>query len=256
MKKITFIIAAIFAMAQMNAATSEVAADNATNAEAPAVAAAGDDGERAYQHPFGDDESSTKHWSLTTNGFYLGMGVKHSFEPINNSFEVGLLNILALKYNSLHGQVITLGAGIHHRSYSIKRPNMLIRDDVTDAVVLGTYPTNNDAIKNRASNLNMWAMQFPLMFSQRIVKKLHFTVGGIMNWNYMANVSNHYELNKVEHDTRYKGLKQQKINFDFMGSLLWNDFGVYTRFSTGKFFKDGHGPEIKETWTVGLMIGL
>ena len=102
----------------------------------------------------------------------------------------------------------------------------------------------------------MWTVQFPLMFSQRIVKKLDLTVAGILNWNTYARVDNHYEMNKVEHDTKYKGLKQEKINFDFMGALSWNDFGFYCRYSPGKFFKEGYGPEIKDTWTVGLIIGL
>ena len=40
-----------------------------------------------------------------------------------------------------------------------------------------------------------------------------------MNWNFNARVDNHYEMNKIDHDTHYKGLKQNKVNFDFMGTL-------------------------------------
>ena len=253
MKKITLLFAAMLAMAQINAAATDVAADNATNSEIQAVE---EDGSRAYQHPFENDEERAKHWSITTNGFYLGLGVKHNWEPINNSFEVGLLNIAAVKYNSLHGQILTLGVGYHHRSYSIKRPIMLVRDQ-SDAVIIGNYPSDNtDQIKDRSSNLNQWTIQFPLMFSQRIYKKLNISVAGIMNWNIYARVDNHYEMNKVSHDIKYKGLKQEKINFDFMGSLMWREFGLYTRYSPGKFFKDGYGPEIKDTWTVGVIVGL
>ncbi len=253
MKKITLILAAVLAMAQMNAATPEAAIS-----EAPATTvAADDDNESTYQVPFKNDNESTKHWTVTTSGFYLGLGVKHNWDAINNSFEVGLLNIAAVNYNSLHGQNLSLGVGIHHRSYSMKRPHMLVRDDVTDAVIAGTYPSIDiDKIKDRSSNLNMWTVQFPLMFSQRIVKKLDITVGGIMNWNTYARVDNHYELNKIEHDTKYKSLKQQKINFDVLGALSWNAIGIYCRYSPGKFFEEGHGPEIKNTWTMGITIGL
>jgi hypothetical protein len=240
-------------MAQLNAATPEVAA-----AEAPtSTVAADEDNGVAYEHPFKNDDEKTKHWSVTTTGFYFGMGVKHSWEVINNSFEIGLLNIAAVNYNSLHGQNISLGVGIHHRSYSMKRPAMLMRDDLTDAVVMGTYPSVSvDEIKDRSSNLNMWTLQFPLMFKQRIVKKLEVSVAGILNWNTYARVDNHYELNKVEYDTKYKALKQNKVNFDFMGTLSWNDFGIYCRYTPGKFFEDGHGPEIKNTWTMGITLGL
>lgn len=252
MKKITLLFAAILAMAQLNAATPEAAV---SEAPAATMAAADTDNESTYQVPFKDE--STRHWSITTSGFYMGLGVSHSWDAINNSFEVGLLNVAAVNYNSLHGQNLSLGVGIHHRSYSMKRPGMLIRDDATDAVIMSSYPSIDvDKIKDRSSNLNMWTVQFPLIFSQRIVKKLDITVGGILNWNTYARVDNHYELNKIEHDTKYKALKQEKINFDIMGALTWNDFGVYCRYSPGKFFKDGHGPEIKNTWTMGLTIGL
>ena len=253
MKKLVLLCAAIFTMALLNAATPEVAA-----AEAPtSTVAADEDNGVAYEHPFKNDDEKTKHWSVTTTGFYFGMGVKHSWEVINNSFEIGLLNIAAVNYNSLHGQNISLGVGIHHRSYSMKRPAMLMRDDLTDAVVMGTYPSVSvDEIKDRSSNLNMWTLQFPLMFKQRIVKKLEVSVAGILNWNTYARVDNHYELNKVEYDTKFKALKQNKVNFDFMGALSWNDFGIYCRYTPGKFFEDGHGPEIKNTWTMGITLGL
>ena len=253
MKKLTLLCAAIFTIAQLNAATPEIAA-----AEAPTTSVAADEENSvAYEHPFKNDEEKTKHWSVTTSGFYFGMGVKHNWEAINNSFEIGLLNAAAVNYNSLHGQNISLGVGIHHRSYSMKRPIMLVRDDFSDAVIMSTYPNDDvDKIKDRASNLNMWTLQFPLMFKQRIVKKLEVSVAGILNWNYNAQVDNHYEINKIEHNTRFKGLKQQKVNFDFMGALTWNDFGIYCRYTPSKFFEDAHGPEIKNTWTMGITIGL
>lgn len=253
MKKIVLIFAAMLAMAQMNAATP----DNATTAsEAPVAATADNDDDSAYQPPFTSNDESTRHWSITTSGFYFGMGVNHSWDMINNTFEIGLLNFAAVNYNSLHGQNLSLGVGIHHRSHSMKRPHMLVRDN-NNVVIADAYPSINvDEIKDRSSNLNLWTVQFPLMFSQRIVKKLDITVAGILNWNAFARVDNHYEINKIEHDTKFKSLKQEKVNFDFMGALSWNEFGIYCRYSPGKFFKEGYGPEIKNTWTVGLTLGL
>ena len=106
---------------------------------------------------------------------------------------------------------------------------------------MSTYPDYDvDKIKNRSSNLNLWTVQFPLMFTQKIVKKLDITVGGILNWNTYARVDNHYEIEKVEYDTKFKGLKQKKISFDVMGALSWNELGVYCRYSPSKFFKDGY----------------
>ena len=259
MKKIALLFAAMLAMVQMNAAT-DAATDAATTSEStPAEAAATatvDVDDATYQHPFNRDED-TKHWAITTHGVYIGMGVKHNWDVINNTFEVGLLNIIGVRYNSLHGQKLSLGVGIHHRSFSIKRPYMLMRPDDSRIVNVVPYPSESiGEIKNRSSNLNMWAIQFPLMFSQRIYKKLDITVAGIMNWNFKARVDNHYEMNKTEYDTHYKNLKQNKLNFDFMGALTWNEFGIYCRYSPGKFFEEGYGPEIKNTWTLGLLLGI
>lgn len=252
MKKITLMmIAAMLAMAQMNA--------TASSTQGAAAPAGDDNNEKVYDvpRPFdNDDEESTKHWTAVTSGFYIGLGVKHSYDDINNSFEVGLLNAIGVKYNSLHGQVVTLGVGINHKSYSIKRPVMLVRDDA-GVVTTGVYPSNNaDEIKRRSSNLNLWTLQVPLMFRQRIVKKLEIGVAGILDWNTFARVDNHYELNKVENDTRYKGLKQNKVGFDLMGTLTWDGMGIYCRYSPGKFFKDGYGPEVKNTWTIGLSLAM
>ena len=245
MKKIALLFAAMLAMVQMNAATDT------------APAAADDNSESIYQRPMSNDDESTKRWAIFTDGIYVGMGVKHSWDLVNNSVESGLLNVVGLRFNSLHGQTLSLGAGIHHRSYSMKRPNMLTRAAASQIVTVIPYPSEIiGEIKNRSSNLNMWTMQFPLMFTQRIYKKLNIGVAGIMNWNFYARVDNHYELNMTDYDIRHKNLKQKKLNFDVLGTLTWNQIGVYCRYSPGKFFEEGYGPEIKNTWTLGLIVGL
>ena len=234
-------ILAMLAMAQTNAATSEAAVS--TDSISTEVTTTSNDG---------NDKPS--HWKVDVNGFYIGMGVHHNWESINNSFEVGLLNAVSLQYDSHHGQKLSLGAGLHHRSYSMKRPNMLERDNA-GVVVVGTYPsTNVDEIKDRSSNLNVWTIQFPLMFQQTIYKKLSFHVACILNWNTYARVDNHYELNNTDYDIHYKGLKQNKVNFDLMGGLSCNGWGIYCRYSPGKVLKDGYGPEIKQTWSLGLLL--
>ena len=243
MKKIALLIIAMLVMTPISAVASEGAAEETS--------------EKIIQHPFQDDDESTKHWIVTPGGIYLGMGIHHSWDQINNSFEVGMLNVAAIKYRSFHGQELSLGVGIHHRSYSMKRPGMLERGMNSNVVTLGTYPIEDATVtKRRSSNLNLWTVQFPLMFTQRIYKKLEISVAGIMNWNTYARVDNRYEIDKVETNTRYKGLKQNKLNFDIMGALTWNQTGIYCRYSPGKFFKEGYGPEIKNTWTLGLTIGL
>ena len=208
-----------------------------------------DNSDWEIRYPFAKSDSSS-HWAIIMDGFYMGGGISHSWDMINNSFEVGLLNFAAINYDSHHGQSISLGVGIHHKSFSLKRPNMFVRDEATDVVGTVLYPDGVQE-KERTSNLNMWALQFPLMFRQKIYKSLAIRVGGIMNWNYRAQVNNHYYIGKSEFHITERGLKQNKITFDVMGGLTGGHIGIYCRFSPNEVFKKGYGPEIKNTWTLG-----
>ena len=201
------------------------------------------------RYPFSKNDSIS-HWAIIMDGFYMGGGISHSWDMINNSFEVGLLNIAAVNYDSHHGQSISLGVGFHHKSFSLKRPNMLVRDEASDIVSPLFYPEGVEA-KDRSSNLNLWAFQFPLMFRQKIYKSLAIRFGGIMNWNYLAQVNNHYYIGKTEYNITQRGLKQNKITFDLMGGLTLGHIGIYCRYSPNEVFKKGYGPEIKNTWTLG-----
>ena len=213
----------------------------------------GNDWELNFPYNLSFTKGKDHHWAIIMNGFYMGGGIHHSFDMINNSFEIGLLNIAAINYNSHHGQNISLGVGFHHRSFSLKRPNMLVRDEETCQVIPAFYPDGVE-LKDRTSNLNMWAFQFPLMFRQRIYKSFAFSLGGIMNWNYKAHVNNHYNIGKTEYSITQRGLKQNKITFDLMGGLTLGHIGIYCRYSPNEVFKKGFGPEIKNTWTMGGII--
>lgn len=205
------------------------------------------------RYPFSKSDS-TSHWAIVMDGFYMGGGIQHSWEMINNSFEIGLLNFAAVNYDSHHGQNISLGVGFHHKSFSLKRPNMLVRDEATNVVSTMQYPDGVE-IKDRTSNLNMWSLQFPLMFRQKIYKSFAIKLGGIMNWNYKAHVNNHYYIGKTEYSITERGLKQNKITFDLMGGFSLGQIGIYCRYSPNEVFKKGYGPEIKNTWTLGGCIG-
>ena len=287
MKKTILIIAAMFAMAQVSNATndtvtvieqpSQVIITETPNGVKVNVQGSKDNNSANYTYtvehqandmvntsqekdweirfPFSKDDSVKRyHWSVTMDGFYMGGGIHHSWDLINNSFEIGLLNFAAINYDSHYGQNISLGVGIHHKSFSLKRPNMLVRDEMIDVVSAMHYPEGAES-KDCSSNLNMWALQFPLMFRQKIYKSFAIRLGGIMNWNYMAQVNNHYKIGKSDYHITEKGLKQNKITFDLMGGLTLGQIGIYCRYSPNEVFKKGYGPEIKNTWTLGGCIG-
>ena len=210
------------------------------------------------RYPFSKSES-TSHWAIVMDGFYMGGGIHHSWEMINNSFEIGLLNFAAVNYDSHHGQNISLGLGFSFKAISPTKTIMLVCDDMTKVVSVVPFPESVES-KGNWSNLHMAALQFPLMFRQKIYKRLAIRFGGIMNWNYLAQVNTHYKIGNDEHSITEWGLKQNQITFDVMGGLSLSTrsvggAGIYCRYSPSQVFKKGYGPEIKDTWTVGVCIG-
>ncbi len=203
--------------------------------------------------PFKKSSNKEYHWSIVSSGLYFGGGVSTSYDLINNSFNWGILNIASLNYNTLHGQQFSIGVGYDHKRFSLKRPNCFVMDEATNIVGIESYP---EGTVDRSSVLSVRAIQFPLQFQQFLGKDFHITLGGIMNWNIYAKCNTHYKVNKTHYDVSYRGIKQNKLTFDVYGALSYNRIGIYCRYSPYNVFKKGFGPEIKNTWTLGVAIAL
>jgi hypothetical protein len=203
--------------------------------------------------PFKKSSNKEYHWSIVSSGLYFGGGVSTSYDLINNSFNWGILNIASLNYNTLHGQQFSIGVGYDNKRFSLKRPNCFFMDEATNIVGIESYP---EGTVDRSSVLSVRTIQFPLQFQQFIGKKFHITLGGTMNWNVYAKCNTHYKINKTHYDVSYRGIKQNKLTFDVYGALSYNRFGIYCRYSPCNVFKKGFGPEIKNTWMLGVAIAL
>ncbi len=203
--------------------------------------------------PFKKSSNKEYHWSIVCSGLYFGGGVSTSYDLINNSFNWGILNLASLNYNTLHGQQFLIGVGYDNKRFSLKRPNCFVMDEATNIVGIESYP---EGTVDRSSVLSVRAIQFPLQFQQFLGKDFHITIGGTMNWNVYAKCNTHYKINKTHYDVSYRGIKQNKLTFDVYGALSYNRFGIYCRYSPCNVFKKGFGPEIKNTWMLGVAIAL
>ena len=203
--------------------------------------------------PFKKSSNKEYHWSIVSSGLYFGGGVSTSYDLINNSFNWGILNIASLNYNTLHGQQFSIGVRYDHQRFSLKRPNCFVMYEATNILGIESYP---EGTVDRSSVLSVRAIQFPLQFQQFLGKDFHITLGGIMNWNIYAKCNTHYKVNKTHYDVSYRGIKQNKLTFDVYGALSYNRIGIYCRYSPCNVFKKGFGPEIKNTWTLGVAIAL
>ena len=130
---------------------------------------------------------------------------------------------------------------------------IFVMDEATNIVGISTYP---DEVRDRSSVLTVDALQFPLLFQQSLGGDFHIVLGGSMNWNVSAKCNTHYKINKTTYDVSYRGIKQHKITFDVMGALSFDGLAIYCRFSPSNMFKQGFGPEIKNTWTLGGAVAL
>lgn len=203
--------------------------------------------------PFKKSSNKEYHWSIVCSGLYFGGGVSTSYDLINNCFNWGILNFAGLNYNTLHGQQFSIGVGYDNKRFSLKRPNCFVMDEATNIVGIESYP---EGTVDRSSVLSVRAIQFPLQFQQFLGKDFHITIGGTMNWNVYAKCNTHYKINKTHYDVSYRGIKQNKLTFDVYGALSYNRFGIYCRYSPCNVFKKGFGPEIKNTWMLGVAIAL
>ena len=193
------------------------------------------------------------HWTMETKGIYFGAGLTTSNDLVNNSFNWGILNIASINYNTLHGQHFSLGVGYDSKRFSLKRPNCFVMDENTKVVYTDVYPDN---VAKRSSVLSVRAIQFPLLFQQDLGKDFHIVLGASMNWNVYAKCNTHYKINTVDYDITYHNIKQNKLTFDAIGAFSLDGLAIYCRFSPNEMFKKGFGPEIKNTWTLGVALAL
>ena len=207
--------------------------------------------------PFKKSSNKDYHWSIEAKGLYFGAGLHTSNPMVNNSFNWGFLQILGVNYRTLHGQHFSLGVGYDSKRFSLKRPNCFVMDENTKVVSTDIYPdVYPNEISKRSSILNVRAIQFPLLFQQDISKDFRIVLGATMNWNVYAKCNTHFKVNTIDYDITYHNIKQNKLTFDVIGSIGWEGLSIYCRYSPNEMFKKGFGPEIKETWTLGVAIGM
>ncbi len=167
--------------------------------------------------------------------------------------EVGVLNFVALgcQFNNRRSR-LSLGVGFNWSHYRLNNNYFWTRGD--DGVA-GFVLSPDKCDKPRAS-LTLWSMQFPLLYNHSFGAKRRWSAaaGVVMNWNYYANFYNAYSDGKSDYSVTTRGLHQRKLSFDLVGMVSWHGIGAYVRYAPQSLFKTGYGPEIKNRWTVGLVL--
>ena len=215
-------------------------------------------GKMRFRHPFSKCDSNYKktHWEVFTSDIMFGWG-GHSVASADRDMlkksmsEIGILNLVSLARVFNQGRSrISLGVGFNWQRYNLESPYFWNR---SNEGVLGYHQFTEPFDKHRAT-LIVRSMQFPLMFNQSLGKGWNVSLSAVMNWNYYADYHNSYRIGKTDYTETTRGLYQRKISFDGIAMLSWGGLGVYFRYAPQSVMKDGWGPEIKNRWTLGLVL--
>ena len=197
------------------------------------------------------------HFEVFLSDVYMGWGrtdVEAGAQPYirKKAYEAGVLNLVALGYKfNQNRSRLSLGVGFNWAFYGTKNPYLWATDD---AGHVGVGQMEDYDLKHRHANLVVRSLQFPLMFNQRVGEKVYLAVAGVMNWNYYANLENRFKIDKNDFNVKTRGLHQRKVSFDVMAIASWRKLGVYFRYSPQSVFKGAWGPELKNRWSLGIML--
>ncbi len=216
-------------------------------------------GKIRFSHPFSKCDTSyykKPHWQVFTSDLMFGWG-GHSVDALDRDrvkksmSEIGILNLIALGRVFNQGRsTVSLGVGFNWHRYGLESPYFWHR---TTEGTLGYMEFGEPFDKHRATLL-VRSMQFPLMFNQSLGKRWNVAVGAVMNWNFYADVRNSYRMGKTDYNETTRGLNQRKISFDGIAMLSWHGLGVYFRYAPQSVMKANYGPELKNRWTLGLVL--
>lgn len=216
--------------------------------------------QKFVNNPFKKDDDSTNlkpRFELFFSDFYFGWGGNKvdgaNRDIIKNTVnEVGILNVLGLGYKfNANRSRLSLGLGFGWSWYKLNNPYFWSRNN--DTGVLGLEEKIGTFDKHRAS-LTIRSLQVPFMFSQQLPQHWNVALGAVMNWNLYASYTNGYREIKTDFNENTRGLNQRKITFDFITMVTWHGFGAYFRYAPQSLFKNEWGPEIKNRWTLGVVV--
>ena len=93
------------------------------------------------------------------------------------------------------------------------------------------------------------------MFRHSLGKRWGLSAGVVMNWHCYASFTNSHRMGMSDYNVTTHGLQQRKLSFDCVAMVTWHGIGAYFRFAPQSVFKAGFGPEMKNRWTLGFVVG-
>lgn len=185
--------------------------------------------------------SGTMHWAL---GFNAGISPDINFSTFK-SLEAtwNILNIEVEPYwNGQKAlQRYEIGLALNWRNYRFDTDHMLVKDHLEN-VALGSFPDGTSA---RKSNVNIFSLSVPVMFTQRLGRKSRYrlTLGPVINFNVSGSLTNDYTIGDYDYEETVHHIGYRPITVDLMGIIRYRWIGAYVKYSPMSVFKTGRGPK-------------
>ena len=179
-------------------------------------------------------------WSIKTGGLGFGLNgalgqEKGTGLQWGKSFDITWLHVIAGEYK-FGRSAVSLGLGLDWKNFKMTGDPYRMVKLKTGGLGLHNYPDGTVALN---STLKIFSLGIPVLYSFDIPKVYtKFTVGPVINFNTYSSLKTNYlnaEGNKIREFK--KDLGQKKVTFDIFGSLSWDGFGLYMRYSPIKSMK-------------------
>ncbi len=186
--------------------------------------------------------------------FYAGAHIPLSGDDglSKTGWQIGMLNVAKLQWRlSGSGTALSLGIGWQYSYLNIGDGLMGTRT-ADGAYLLQPIPAEYSKVK---TSLRNFAVQFPLLLSQRLSGRFTFEAGGVMMLNTYTTGNRSWTDGDVNSKLQLKNLHQRLLTVDVMARLGWRGrFAVYVRYSPMQLFSTAYGPQFNPI-SVGGSLG-
>lgn len=185
---------------------------------------------------------------------YAGAVIPTAYDKgINRvGWEIGMLNAAQIKWRiSQVGTSLSVGIGWQYSHLTIGEGMM---PQVSEKGILTLIPFPEEFYYVKGS-LKSFAVQFPVLLTQKIYKSFNIELGGVAMLNTYTAGTTSWKEGNVSTKESIKHLHQRILTVDAIARIGWRDIcSFYVRYSPMSQFKDQFGPEYKSI-SVGLTLG-
>ncbi len=165
---------------------------------------------------------------------------------VRNGWELSIPDFLALTWRR-RGAEFELGVGFSGSHYNAQ--DNFFYQKQGDKLILASV---EEGLKVKETSLDIFTIQVPMLYNQRISKDFTFSIGAIANFNtYAVATTKKKNFDEEYHKITYKGLQQNLFTVDAYASISVCNIGVFAKWSPMKVFKQQFGPDLKG-FTIGV----